>query len=141
MTLNIFLIIFLPPCSSKDSKKITLFHHLEMEIGMILRHKLGKTYPPFQTNWFDNIWHPAELLFHLNCSEKYWKIFYSLWLLMNKFFAQQFPLLKEEEFFLTILLKLIDNQAKNRASKAIWKMQVIVIVLFWINFWAEQEDL
>jgi hypothetical protein len=33
----------------------TISHHLEMEIGIILRHKLGKTYPSFQTNWFDNI--------------------------------------------------------------------------------------
>ena len=83
-------------------KKITIFHHLETEIGMILRHKLGET--SFQTNWFDNIRHSAEFLFHCNCNDKYWKTFFSLRLLKYNFSVQQFPLLKEEKkYFLTIV--------------------------------------
>ena len=99
-----------------------------MEIGMILRHKLGKNYPLFQTNWFDNLGHSAGILFHCNCNDKYRKTFFSLRLLMNNFSVQQFPLLKEKK--ITILLKVIDNQAKQRASKAFWKMQVIVKKVF-----------
>ena len=106
---------------------------------MILPHKLGKTYPSFQTNWFDNIWNSGNNLFHWNCNDRSWKTFFSLWLLMNNFSVQQFLLLKEKK--MTIELRMIVNQAKHRASKAFWKMQVIVKKVFWIKIWAEHEDL
>ena len=99
-----------------------------MEIGMILCHKLGKNYPLFQTNWFDNLGYSAGTLFHCNCNDKFGKTFFSLQLLMHNFSVQQFPLLKEKK--MTIELKMIGNQAKHRASKAFWKMQVIVKKVF-----------
>ena len=89
-----------------DIQKKNFFHHLhfQMEIGIILRHKLGKNYPLFQTNWFDNLGYSAGILFHCNCNDKFGKTFFSLQLLMHNFSVQQFPLLKEEKnYFLTIV--------------------------------------
>ena len=80
-------------------KKNIIFHHLhfQMEIGMILRHKLGKNYPLFQTNWFGNLGYSAGILFHCNCNDKFGKTFFPLRLLMNNFSVQQFLLLKEDK--------------------------------------------
>ena len=48
---------------------------------------------------------------------------------------------RQKCIFLTILLKMNNNQAKHRTSKAFWKMQFIVKKVFWIKMWAEHEDL
>ena len=37
---------------------------------------------------------------------------------------------RQKCIFLTILLKMIDNEAKHRKSKAFWKMQFIVKKVF-----------